>query len=259
MATDAATEHVTLVSAPLDVCHLVPPGRGRARNPFGGYRVSCAPDRSGTLSFCGDATCAGACNTTAFTAAGCLASDAAFGAASLRVDCFAATSPALLPAAPPVAPPHSFTATWFAGDSCLQQGRCPAGHYTVVAGPEGLAMTVPDSPAHAFMVLCSQSGAGGLFLTCDDAVCTTVATRTPFASGGCLPNPAQYGARSVVFSCGNGSVPDALVLSELQGGAAASFGPAPLSRLQPRSGAGATALSAAAALLGVGAAVCMLG
>lgn len=38
-SANAMTEHVTVVSAPLDICHTVPRFPGGARNPYGGYKV----------------------------------------------------------------------------------------------------------------------------------------------------------------------------------------------------------------------------
>jgi hypothetical protein len=99
------------------------------------------------------------------------------------------------------------------------------------------------------MVPCAQSGAAGFFVVCADARCAAPpVSTTPFLSGACLPNPPEYGARSVAFACGTGSVPDARVLNALNGFAAASLGPAPPALLAPASGAAGAPIAAAAAV-----------
>lgn len=99
---------------------------------------------------------------------------------------------------------------------------------------------------------------GGFFVTCDDAVCTDAVTRTPFRSGQCLANPAQYGSRSVIFHCGAGSVPPSLVFNALNG-FDASYGPAPAAGLRGGSSDGSAAVvGMATAILGIAAAAVII-
>lgn len=97
------------------------------------------------------------------------------------------------------------------------------------------------------MIQCARSGTAGFFLSCGDATCSSVTSRTPFRAGECLPNPAQYGSRSVVFRCGAGSVPDAEVDAAIAG---LPMGPAPQGI---RGASGAFEVTAAGVTIAVGA------
>ena len=79
---------MSVVAAPLELCHTVPPTPGLS-NAYGGYRVTCAPDgQSGTLSFCPTNSCAGPCVVQPFSGFTCQPADPRFGASSVSVDCF---------------------------------------------------------------------------------------------------------------------------------------------------------------------------
>ena len=254
-ASDSCTANgtpVTIVSAEIDRCQTVPATPGFA-NSFGGYKVSCAPDgATGSLAFCTDATCA-SCNTTAFANYACLASDAAFGSASVSVDCFGQNEVPLAANASPH--PFMFTASWFESDSCVAPGQCPAGSFTVTEAVQDLCQLVPNAPASTgYRVACAQSLNAGLYQTCGDAQCSQCDPPAPFQGGVCLPNPPQFGSASVIFQCAPGAVPDG-TFAAVGGG---SLRPAPLGAGNGTSGAAAVTCAAAVAAIGVGAVVQLL-
>ena len=132
---------MTVVSAPLDICHTVPETSGFA-NTYGGYKVTCSADgQSGALQFCDTNKC-GVCNTTTFQQYRCLPTDARFGSSSVSVDCFAQNE--MRRAAGSTPPAQFFSATWFAEEQC-RQGQCPQGFYTVVEGRQDIWWVVWQS------------------------------------------------------------------------------------------------------------------
>ena len=73
----------------------------------------------------------------------------------------------------------------FHADASCRRDQCPAGFFTVVTGKEGIVHTVPDAPNRGYMLMCTQSGNAGFFITCTDAQCNpgTEESRTAFRSG----------------------------------------------------------------------------
>lgn len=85
--------------------------------------------------------------------------------------------------------------TWFEQDNCGSQ------HRTIVQLETDLCQTVPQSTTGGYRVTCNADKTGGTFTVCNRNTCDTCGVEVPFTNNQCLPNPIQYGSRSVSIDC----------------------------------------------------------
>jgi hypothetical protein len=162
----------------------------------------------------------------------CIANAPGFGAVAFSVACNpdVPTNPAV--------PDGNFAAEWFEEADCALTA---AGHQTIVVGAQDLCQVVPQrqtvagandnnnnnnnndnnnnnnnnnqQPAPSnlptanfntlagYSVQCFADGTGGVVRFSSTGTCDNVQASTPFQSGVCLANPAQFGSASVKFFC----------------------------------------------------------
>jgi hypothetical protein len=103
-----------------------------------------------------------------------------------------------------------------------------------------------------YKVTCDGTSGGGSFVACDDATCSRCNPPTAFAAGQCVPNPPEFGSRSVLFNCGTGGGGGGGGggVSPVTGGGGGVAAPAPAGS----SGAASVAVSVTAAGVAVAAA-----
>lgn len=98
-----------------------------------------------------------------------------------------------------------------------------------------------------YKVTCAAGGGSGVFEACDDTTCGRCNPPTPFTTGQCVPNPPEFGSRSVIFNCGAGSGGGGGGVSPVTGGGNVTA-PAP-------AGSGSGAASVAVSITAAGVAV----
>lgn len=229
-------DHRTIVAGETGLCQRVPDSNK-------GYLVTCnaGAQGGGQISFCDDITCGNCQTQTAFTENQCLANQIQYGGLSFDVSCKNTDVPTNIQ---DQVLSTDVAIVWF------EEAGCGGPHSSLVLAPRDTCHLVPnaDTPAAftGYKVTCNANG-GGTFSVCDSTTCGNCPINTPFDDNTCLgQNPLTTGAASVRFVCGTNT-------NSTNGGGGGNPISAPGNSTS--SSAAGYALSAAAGLLGLGAAI----